>query len=257
MSSYEMRQLMYALEGVISSFGGTIVAALLSGVVLTYGIRWFIFKKAGQKGWKALIPFYSDYINYKIAWDGRIYLAIIIGQVAAAILSAICGLISAGFGAFVSIVCNTIVMGAGAIAGMILQFKMARAFGRNDYFAIGLYLLGSVFTALLAFGDSEYKGVPQNDGIGVPGFIDNAGKRATAAAAQYQQRQQYQQYQQQQAQQFYPQQFQQFQPQQQPQQPQQQPQQQFQYQQFQPEQPAGARTARHTQETNNDNMPEL
>lgn len=67
MSARELNYLMNSLSGFMASFGSYIIAALLSSVVLSFGIRWFIFKKAGQKGWKALIPFYSDYINYRIA----------------------------------------------------------------------------------------------------------------------------------------------------------------------------------------------
>jgi len=215
MSTYELNQMMNAASGLMVSFGSYIIAAVLSSVVLTFGIRWFIFKKAGEKGWKALIPFYSDYINYKIAWDKRIYVALMVGMVGGFLVGTICGWINPVFGSIVSVICNTVVLGAQALAGMILQFKMARAFGRNDYFAVGLYFLGSVFSAILAFGASEYKG-PANDGIGVPKFVSDLEQKASAAAANVantaaQQMQQRQQQAQQQAQQQY----------QQPQQPQQ------------------------------------
>ncbi|MBQ8537942.1 MAG: hypothetical protein IJ461_11135 [Clostridia bacterium] len=210
MSARELNQLMGAMNGIMVSFSSYIIAAVLSTVVLTYGIRWFIFKKAGEKGWKALIPFYSDYINYKIAWDSRIYVSLLVAMVASFLVGAICGWINPVFGSVVSTICNTAVMGAQAIAGMILQFKMARAFGRNDYFAVGLYFLGSVFTAILAFGDAQYKG-PTQDGIGVPKFVNDLGQKASAAAANAasaaaQQLQQHQQQQQQGYPQNYPQQ---------------------------------------------------
>jgi hypothetical protein len=28
---------------------------------------WKVFEKAGEKGWKAIIPIYNEYITYKIA----------------------------------------------------------------------------------------------------------------------------------------------------------------------------------------------
>ncbi|MGN0746160.1 MAG: DUF5684 domain-containing protein [Aristaeellaceae bacterium] len=173
-----MRQLESMLGGVAANVGAYVIATLLSGVVLGYAMRWFIFKRAGEKGWKGLIPFYSDYIYYKIGWDGRIYLALLIGQVASTVLGSVCGLINATFGMVVSLVLNIVVLSARAVARMMLQFKIARAFGRSDFFAVGLYFLGSVFSAVLAFGDSTYKGPQLNDGLGVPGFIDNAGRRA-------------------------------------------------------------------------------
>lgn len=177
MNSYEMEAMVEMFAGSLGSFIGPIIASVLSGVILTYCIRWFIFVKAGEKGWKALIPFYSDYINYKIAWDGRIYIALLVCTVGSSLLGSLFGLINAGLGMVVSIVLSTIAAGAQAVAGMILQFKFARAFGKGDYFAVGLYFLGNVFTAILAFGECEYKGAQTRDGIGVPKFIEKFGKK--------------------------------------------------------------------------------
>ena len=183
MNVYQMEQMLGASSGILINLLSYVFAGVMGSVILSYGIRWFIFVKAGQKGWKALIPFYSDYINYKIAWDGRIYLALLLGSIAGAVLGTVCGWIHPALGGVVSFVLNAAVAGAYAIAGMILQFKMARAFGRNDYFAVGLYFLGNVFTAILAFGDAKYQGPQGKDGIGVPKFVDDLGQRATAAAS--------------------------------------------------------------------------
>jgi len=214
MSERELMAILESMGGLIGNMAGTILAALLAPVILTYGIRWFIFKKAGEKGWKALIPIYSDYINYKIAWDGRIYKVIVLGHIASFLLGIILSWIHVGFSAFVSILLNMVLAGAGAICGMILQFKMARAFGRNDYFAVGLYFLGNVFSAILAFGDSQYQGIPRNDGIGVPTFIRNLNDKMKAPAPKAPVQQQPVQ---QPVQQAAPQQYQQYQPQQYPQ----------------------------------------
>ena len=176
MSSYEMEAMLEMFAGSIGSFIGPIVATLLSGIILTYCIRWFIFVKAGQKGWKALIPFYSDYITYKIAWDGRIYLATLIASIASTVLGSVFGLIHPALGMVFSIILSTVATAAKAIADLILNFKLARAFGKSDYFFVGLYFLNNVFTAILAFGECEYQGPPK-DKIGVPKFIDKFGKK--------------------------------------------------------------------------------
>ena len=176
MSTYEMEAMLEMFAGSIGSFIGPIVATLLSGIILTYCIRWFIFVKAGQKGWKALIPFYSDYITYKIAWDGRIYLATLIASIASTVLGSVFGLIHPALGMVFSIILSTVATAAKAIADLILNFKLARAFGKSDYFFVGLYFLNNVFTAILAFGECEYQGPPK-DKIGVPKFIDKFGKK--------------------------------------------------------------------------------
>lgn len=229
MNSYQMRQIESMLGGVAANIGAYLIATLLSGVVLGYAMRWFIFKRAGEKGWKGLIPFYSDYIYYKIGWDGRIYLALLVGQIASTVIGGICGLINAAFGMVVSLMLNVVVLSAGAVAKMVLQFKIARAFGRSDFFAVGLYFLGAVFSAVLAFGDSTYKGPQNNDGFGVPAFIDKAGRRAAESVSRAVQGQQ--QYAPAQPYQPVQQQYASAKPQQQPYQPMQQP-----YQPVQPQQ---------------------
>ena len=45
----------------------------LSVNILTIIAMWKIFSKAGIAGWKALIPFYNGYLQYKLAWKGSIF----------------------------------------------------------------------------------------------------------------------------------------------------------------------------------------
>ena len=49
MSSYEIESMLEMLMGSAGSFIGPVIASILSGVILTYCIRWFIFVKAGEK----------------------------------------------------------------------------------------------------------------------------------------------------------------------------------------------------------------
>jgi len=206
-----MQAMFSGLSGIAAPIVAFVVAIFLGNALLPFAMRWFIFRKAGEKGWKSLIPFYSDYITYKIAWDGRIYLAIVLATVASFIINFIFGLIHFGFAIFTSLICFVPLMLANVVAGMVLQFKLARSFGQTDFFAVGMYFLGSVFSSILAFGGAKYKGPQLDDGFGVPTFIANMGNRAAVAAAnaaanaaqqlqrqaaQQQQYQQYQQYQQ-------------------------------------------------------------
>ena len=168
-----------AAGGFSMAFG---IATALSVLVLLCGLRWFIFVKAGQKGWKSLIPFYSDYISYKIAWDSRIFSMLVVATIAASLISLLFCWIFSVVGMILSVIILTAVLGAGAIAQMILQFKTAHAFGRSDYFAVGLFFASPVFLAILAFGDAKYQGPQMNDGIGVPQFVNQASAAASAAA---------------------------------------------------------------------------
>ncbi len=51
--------------GPVIMFYVGLVLLLLVVQIVAY---WKIFEKAGEPGWKAIIPVYSDYILYKIAW---------------------------------------------------------------------------------------------------------------------------------------------------------------------------------------------
>lgn len=43
-------------------------------LILTVIGYWGVFCKAGEKGWKVLIPFYNEYLLFKIAWKPSICL---------------------------------------------------------------------------------------------------------------------------------------------------------------------------------------
>ena len=101
-----------------------IIMAVISIVAL-----WKIFTKAGEKGWKAIIPIYDLYIMFKITWgNGWFFLLMIIP--------------------FVNIV-----------IGIITLWKLAKVFGKGVGFFFGLLFLEPIFLLILAFGSAEYVGI--------------------------------------------------------------------------------------------------
>ena len=101
-----------------------IILSVTSLTLLLVLISWFkIFSKAGQSGWKALVPLFNIFIFTQIAkkplWWIAIYLVIPIGY----ILSAL---------------------------------QVSKLFGKNLLFSIGLIFLPMVFFPILAFGKAEY-----------------------------------------------------------------------------------------------------
>ena len=59
------------------------------GGILQIIANWNIFTKAGEAGWKSLIPIYGDYVSYKIAWQtSYFWLSFILGIVASYVSSA-------------------------------------------------------------------------------------------------------------------------------------------------------------------------
>ena len=94
---------------------------------------WAIFEKAFEHGWGALIPFYSNYLYFKITWGNGWYFLLLLIPIANVVIT------------------------------IITTFKLARAFRKGFWFGLGLLFLNPVFLGILAFGEPRYKGVPTRD----------------------------------------------------------------------------------------------
>ncbi len=137
--------------------------------ILLMVAHWKMFTKAGEKGWKALIPFYSDYILYKLVWTGRnffVFLVSCVGMVLFNILNFtflnVDGMLyliprNNFFFTILASVSSFILFGW----YLIVNIKTALAYGKGIFFALGLVLMPSIFTLILGFGKAEYKGVPR------------------------------------------------------------------------------------------------
>lgn len=103
---------------------------LITGVILLFFLfcQWKIFVKAGEKGWAAIIPFYSSYVLSKITFgNGWMFLL-----------------------SFVPI--------ANVIFVILQNLKLAKAFGKGTGYGIGLIFLPIIFFPMLALGNSTTKG---------------------------------------------------------------------------------------------------
>ncbi len=90
---------------------------------------WNIFEKAGEAGWKAIIPIWNVYILFKITWGiGLLFLLMLIPIV-------------------------------GAIIALITSYKLAKVFGHGIGYTLGLIFFPWLFWLILGFGSSEYQGI--------------------------------------------------------------------------------------------------
>ena len=97
-------------------------------VVIEIVALWKIFEKAGQAGWKAIIPIYNGYILLKIVGKPGWWLILF----------------------FIPIV---------NLVFVIWTYNMlSKSFGKDEAFTVGLILLGIVFLPILAFGNAKYSG---------------------------------------------------------------------------------------------------
>lgn len=114
--------------------GVSIVYALIVLVIaiLTIVALWKVFVKAGKPGWACIIPFYSQFCLFDLAWgNGWLFLLTFVPCV------------------------NFIVM-------IMLYFKLAKAFGKGTGFGLGLLFLNTIFVLILGFGDAKYIGPQQS-----------------------------------------------------------------------------------------------
>ena len=109
---------------------------------------WKILAKAGEKGWKILIPIYNYYCEYRLMWSLKafwiMFLITVVGNIIMQFRHPVCIVISLAFGL------------ASVIINIIFRIKLSEAFGKGAGFAIGLIFLPLIFDAILAFGGAEY-----------------------------------------------------------------------------------------------------
>lgn len=132
----------------------TISVVVVVLYVITVIAYWQIFKKAGEKGWKSLIPVYNSYIMYKISWKTSMFWI----EIALGVLYSILYGISYSSGSAVLSVLAYIVYIAVIVIGIMVLHKLSKAFGHGVGFTVGLVLLSPIFILILAFGSSQYVG---------------------------------------------------------------------------------------------------
>lgn len=139
--------------GVMAGFLSLILAFV--GVVYIISVigQWRIFTKAGDKGWKALIPIYNAYTEIKLVWNTKMFWIIIaLGAV---------GALTNGAEGFLAIIGGLVSL-AGTVLTVMEKHKLSRSFGHGVGFTLGLLFLTPVFYLILAFGGSEYIGPEGN-----------------------------------------------------------------------------------------------
>ncbi|MRR33338.1 signal peptidase I [bacterium] len=117
-------------QGVGPAAGASLTVLLLVlGIVLLVIVSlWVVFVKAGESGWKCLIPIYNSYILLLISGKPGWWLLLL----------------------FIPVV--------GAVFHLLAMLTLAERFGRGALFGVGLFLLPMIFFPLLAFGGTQYEG---------------------------------------------------------------------------------------------------
>ncbi len=122
--------LAYAVGSGVSTVTSLISLAIMIVVIIG---QWKVYEKAGEPGWAAIVPFYSQYVLFKITFgNGWMFLL-------------------------------TLIPCVGIIMLIIAYFKLATAFGKGAGFGVGLWLLNPIFICILGFGDATYVGISKEN----------------------------------------------------------------------------------------------
>jgi Family of unknown function (DUF5684) len=109
--------------------GSAILWLLYVAFIVVYLVAaWIVYTKAGEEGWKALIPIYNIWVLLKIVGRPGWWLILFLIP-------------------FVNFV-----------IWIIVSIDLAKSFGKGTGFALGLIFFAPIFYMILAFGDATYRG---------------------------------------------------------------------------------------------------
>ena len=140
------------LAGGILLFAG-LFAAMMAFAVIRYLLTAIghskMYRKAGVEGWKAFIPVYNVYNNYKISWNGKMFF------------------LSAALYVLLTAMSNSTMLAvqlAAAAAGIALivvdakqNIKMAKLFGKGTGTGIALMFFPGITSLILGMGKAEFQ----------------------------------------------------------------------------------------------------
>ena len=150
-----------------ATLGTVLTISLIIGVLLIIA-GWRIFEKAGEKGWKILIPIYDAYILFKICGiKNWFWVMLCISIIAAIMMGAnMPPYIEDSYGYHINydiLVDYPVYLTATAITcvssiafTIAIAVKLAKAFGKGVGYTLGLIFLPNIFTLILGFGKAKY-----------------------------------------------------------------------------------------------------
>ena len=141
-----------AVLGVTAIFLAFAVVALIRYLIIAIGYS-KMYRKAGVAGWKAFVPVYNTYNNYKISWDAKMFF------LSAALFAAtsVLGMYTEGALAVVSMAVSV------ALIVMVVKqnMKMVKLFGKGVGTGIALILFPGITSLVLGLGKAEFTAIAE------------------------------------------------------------------------------------------------
>ena len=139
--------------------GGIVFLAGLFAAVVAYNVICYLMKgigygilyrKAGVAPWKAFIPVYNTYNNYKLAWAGKFFF---LSAALYILLNTLMG---------VEALALQMAAAAAGIALIVVDakqnIKMAKLFGKGTGTGIALMFFPGITSLILGLGKAEFQG---------------------------------------------------------------------------------------------------
>lgn len=152
-----------------ATLGTILTVGLIIGVLLIIA-GWRIFEKAGEKGWKILIPIYNTFILFRICGIEKWFWAMLGATIFASILMGAdmptaTTVTSDGVwtysvadltGHTAYIIGTAISCVVGLATTITVAIRLAKAFGKGVGYTLGIIFLPNIFTLILGFGKAKY-----------------------------------------------------------------------------------------------------
>lgn len=138
-----------AAGGILGGMLATVGIFAIAIYILLIVAWWKIFVKAGEAGWKSIIPIYNTYVFARIIginfWIYFLAIPVVLGIIGG-IVGTQSNLFSILYVAYLLFV------------DIFLAIKLGDAFKKSAGFKVGLFFLPTIFYLILAFGASKYAG---------------------------------------------------------------------------------------------------
>ena len=135
------------LVGVV---GVIMIAVFIVAYIITALGYCKMFKKAGEPGWKGLVPFYNQYILYKISWRTNMFFIWLVLEVGFTVLNRLSG---------DNLILTLLAIVVG-ILGIVIDAKscgrVSKAYGRGLGTAVGLFFFPLIFSWIIGLGSAQY-----------------------------------------------------------------------------------------------------
>ncbi len=157
-NDYGLTQTSPSLDSSFQTLAAGAIAVTIILVLICLAVAIFmivaqckLFTKAGEKWWKAIIPFYSTWVNTKIT-----------------------GLAWWWFPIFLLVTCTMMVPAVGyalswlvILVGFNYNYNLAKKFGKSNGFAVLCTILPIIGIPILAFGSAKYDSAAAVDKNGI------------------------------------------------------------------------------------------